>query len=189
MTKMTKKEWLEANGFSREEVTYIVLGNSYPIKDKLKEAGFKYSALLRWHAATADFELPEDCQYFPLHYSDFMEWDEEGQASFFQPGARDMLEQLFNPRTESHSQHVGAIGDKIVAVMKLRYISGYDSPYGYKYVYTFEDEIGNVFSWFTTVQQPYAAGATVNLTGTIKSHSDYKGVKTTVLTRCRLHSV
>lgn len=35
--------WLERNGFNENEETYLIYGNTYPIKDKLKEAGCKFS--------------------------------------------------------------------------------------------------------------------------------------------------
>ena len=41
--KVTKGKWLEENGFSHLGETYVVMGNSYSIKDALKEAGFKFS--------------------------------------------------------------------------------------------------------------------------------------------------
>jgi hypothetical protein len=75
--KITKTEWLEANGFSEYGVTYLVLGNSYPIKDSLKDAGFKFSPLLRWHGGNCDFELPEGCYYKELQFEDVFVWNEE----------------------------------------------------------------------------------------------------------------
>ena len=75
--KITKTEWLEMNGFSEYGVTYLVLGNSYPIKDDLKENGFKFSPLLRWHGDTNDFDLPEGCYYKEFCFDEVFIWNEE----------------------------------------------------------------------------------------------------------------
>ena len=185
--KITKSEWLEVNGFSGYGVTYLVLGNSYSIKDKLKEAGFKFSPLLRWHDSNCDFKLPEGCEYKELHYEDIFIWDEESHTTFMKDGAREKIDLIFNPIVESNSQFVGEIGERLRDVLvSIRNIGGFDSAYGYKWVYTFEDEEGNRYTWFTTSQQGVSIGARVSLTGTIKAHVEYKGAETTQLTRCSL---
>ena len=185
--KITKNEWLESNGFNSNGISYLVLGNSYSIKDTLKEAGFKFSPLLRWHCGDNSFELPETCSYYKLNYEDIFTWDEENGITFMKEGTRDKLEDIFNPINESKSEYVGEVGEKIKDLpVTVRAIGGYDSAYGYKYVYTFEDSQGNVFSWFTTVQQAISLGMGLTLSGTIKSHSEYKQIKTTQMTRCKL---
>ena len=188
--KITKTEWLEANGFSEYGVTYLVLGNSYPIKDELKEAGFKFSTLLRWHCGNCDFELPENCHYKELQYEDIFIWSEEDNVTFMKEGAREKIEEIFNPKVEYHSDYVGEIGERLRNVkVSIRTIGGFDSAYGYKWVYTFEDESGNLFTWFTTVQQAVSCDDVFSLTGTIKAHVEYKGARTTQLTRCKLETV
>lgn len=183
--KLTKTEWLEVNGFSEYGVTYLVLGNSYPIKDDLKDAGFKFSPLLRWHCGNCDFKLPETCKYYELQYEDLFTWDEETNTTFMKEGAREKIELIFNPVVESNSQFVGEIGDRLRDVpMSVRNIAGFDSAYGYKWVYTFEDADSNVYSWFTTSQQAVAVGMKCIITGTVKAHVEYKKVFTTQLTRC-----
>lgn len=188
--KITKTEWLEANGFSEYGTTYLVLGNSYPIKDALKEKGFKFSPLLRWHCGNCDFELPETCNYKELQFEDIFVWDEKSRVTFLKEGAREKIEEIFNPKVEYHSDYVGEIGERLRNVkVTVRSIGGFDSAYGYKWVYTLEDEGGNLYTWFTTSQQSVSNGYVVSLTGTIKAHVEYKGARTTQLTRCRFEEV
>ena len=185
--KMTKTEWLAVNGFSEYGVTYLVLGNSYPIKDDLKEAGFKFSPLLRWHGGNCDFDLPEGCEYKELHYEDIFTWDEESHTTFMKDGVREKIDLIFNPIVESNSQFVGEIGERLRDIpVRVRNIAGFDSAYGYKWVYTFEDENVNVYSWFTTSQQSVAVGMNCIVSGTVKAHVEYKKVFTTQLTRCKI---
>ena len=188
--KITKTEWLEANGFSEYGVTYLVLGNSYPIKDILKDKGFKFSPLLRWHCGNCDFELPEGCYYKELQFEDVFIWNEEEKVAFMKEGTRDKLDEIFNPKEENHSDYVGEIKERLRDIStKIRSIAGFDSAYGYKWVYTFIDEEGNLYTWFTTAQQPVSIGDHVNLTGTVKAHVEYKGARTTQLTRCKLEKI
>ena len=185
--KMTKTEWLAVNGFSEYGVTYLVLGNSYSIKDDLKEAGFKFSPLLRWHCGDCNFELPEGCEYKELHYEDVFIWDEESHTTFMKEGAREKIDLIFNPIVESNSQFVGEIGERLYDIpMTVRNISGFNSAYGYKWVYTFEDKNGNVYSWFTTSQQAISVGMDCIVTGTVKAHVEYRKVFTTQLNRCKI---
>ena len=185
--KITKEEWLEANGFSEDGVTYLVLGNSYPIKDELKDSGFKFSPLLRWHCGKCEYELPQGCFYKMLNFYDLFVWDVETSAPFLKEGAREAIEQIFNPKEESNSSYVGEIGERLRDVqVVVKNIGGFDSAYGYKWVYTFEDESGNRYTWFTTSQQGVSIGTALTLTGTIKAHVEYKGAETTQLTRCTL---
>ena len=188
--KMTKTEWLAVNGFSEYGITYLVLGNSYPIKDELKEAGFKFSPLLRWHGPEANYALPENCNYYELRYEDLFTWDEESKVTFMKEGAREKIDLIFNPPVESNSQFVGEIGERLRDIpMRVRNIGGFDSAYGYKWVYTFEDEDENVYSWFTTSQQAISVGMNCIVTGTIKAHVEYKKVFTTQLTRCIIKEI
>jgi hypothetical protein len=188
--KITKTEWFEVNGFSEYGVTYLVLGNSYPIKDTLKEEGFKFSPLLRWHADNCDFVLPEGCYYKELQFEDVFTWSEEENVAFMKEGAREKIEEIFNPKVVYNSDYVGEIKERIRDIpVEVRAIGGFDSAYGYKWVYTFIDEDGNLYTWFTTAQQTVTLGDRVILTGTVTAHVEYKGARTTQLNRCVLKEI
>ena len=185
--KITKAEWFNINGFSEDGVTYLVLGNSYIIKDELKDNGFKFSPLLRWHCDNCEFELPQGCYYKELNFYDVFTWDESLNSAFMKEGTREYIERIFNPPEECTSTYVGEIGERLRDIfVRVRNIGGFESAYGYKWVYTFEDESGNRFTWFTTAQQVLSIGTEVLLTGTVKSHVEYKGAETTQLNRCTL---
>ena len=185
--KMTKSEWLKVNGFSENGVTYIVIGNSYKIKDELKDMGFKFSPLLRWHCEDNEYQLPPECKYHTLRYEDIFIWDEEKGVTFMKEGARDFLENLFNPPRESKSEYQGEVGEKLtISNCEVANIGGYAGAYGYTWIYTFRDKEENEYSWFTTVNKALSVGMTCDVTGSVKEFKEYKGVKTTVLTRCKL---
>ena len=51
-------------------------------------------------------------------------------------------------------------------------------------MYKFTDNDGNVFIWITPCG--VETDKTMKLTGTVKEHSEFNGVKQTVLTRCKV---
>lgn len=183
--KMTKSEWLKINGFSEGGITYVVMGNSYKIKEDLKLSGFKFSPLLRWHGESDEFSLPQNCHYHILSYDEIFIWNEEKGITFMKEGARDYLDNLFNPPRESKSEYQGEIGEYLTRPhCEVSNIGGYSGPYGYTWIYTFRDIKDNEYTWFTTVNKSLAVGMHCCVFGTVKAHNEYKGVKTTVLTRC-----
>lgn len=187
---MEKEKWLEENGFSKMGETFIVMGNSFTIKQGLKDIKFKFSPLLRWHGPHNQYVLPPDCWYLQVNYDDYFFWDEEKKTSFLKNGAREKIEGLFTIKRESTSEHIGVVGGKIENLYcKVIHTSGFNTMYGYKWVYTFMDESENEYTWFTTVNKALSAGMWLELSGFIKEHSEYKGVKVTVLTRCKINRV
>lgn len=185
--KLTKSEWLETNGFSEDGKTIIVLGNSYSIKDKLKELGFKYSPLLRWHCGNWTEEKLKGISYAVFQFDDFFSWSEEEGVAFLLKGAREKIEQIFNPIRESKSEYRGEIGDTLtLPCCTVVNVNGYNGVYGYTWVYTFRDLKDNEYTWFTTVNKCLAVGTYCMVIGKVKMHQEYKGVKTTVLTRCSI---
>ena len=92
------------------------------------------------------------------------------------------------------SNHVGVVGLKIqVNNATIKYVfagtysfNGYQSSDSYKYVMATEE--GNVFTW-STGKYIGDVGSVVSLIGTVKEHTEYREVKQTVLTRCKVLEV
>jgi hypothetical protein len=49
-----ERTWKLQNGWSEAGSTWIITGDSYSIKEELKQAGFHYDPVLRWHKAEFD---------------------------------------------------------------------------------------------------------------------------------------
>lgn len=98
------------------------------------------------------------------------------------------------------SDYVGNVGDKLS--VKVTYVNtfSYDTNFGTTNIHLFMDDNGNIFKWSTnsrldfTVKDNHAnysqwyyldKGATIQLSGKIKEHSEYRNQKQTVLTRCK----
>jgi hypothetical protein len=84
------------------------------------------------------------------------------------------------------SGFVGAIKDKLTITAKVIDTKIFSGTYGQTYFYSFQNEAGNVFVWFSSKDMKLQLGSTVDLKGMVKDHKDYQGLKQTVLTRCTI---
>lgn len=74
---------------------------------------------------------------------------------------------------------------KDIQVESFRCItSGENSFGGMWYLYEFIDVDGNIYKWFAS--KAITLDDVVKLTGTVKSHDEYKDIKSTMLTRCKV---
>lgn len=82
------------------------------------------------------------------------------------------------------SEYLGHVGDSLeteALLAKAKYFRTYDST-----LYKFIDEKGNIITWFTSKKSYIKVGDYVKLTGKIKLHSEYDGVKNTRFIRCSI---
>ena len=90
------------------------------------------------------------------------------------------------------SQYVGEVGKRVsFDLADYKCVTSWETMYGTTYVYKMVDGSGDVFTWKTgNGMTPYFAGdaemVPAKITGTVKSHKEYRGVKQTELTRCRV---
>ena len=174
-------KWLERNGFDSEGNTYIVYGNTYPIKDELKAQGYKFSKELKWHGAAA-VEVPEDCYVDEVKWSDIFEWNElTFEANFTEEGFA-FLEKLF--ASHSDGDFVGEVGERLRNLeVVFKGATSFDGYYGVTNVYKFDYD-GAQLTWFTQTDKDLEENGHYILTGTVKDHKVYGNVKTTYLNRC-----
>lgn len=183
-----KTKWLAAAGFNSLGETYVFFGESFSIKDELKAAGFKFDYLLKWHIA----EIPEgyEDKVIKFDVNELYTFSAWGKGVINADAAKIVEQRINAAMGETDRYWFGEIGDKITELpVTLVSKNGYESKYGYTNIYTFEDENKHLFSWFTTTNQIFSVGNKALLSGTIKQHDDYRGVKRTILTRCKLKGV
>lgn len=88
------------------------------------------------------------------------------------------------------SQHIGTVGQKKFQVQAtLQAAPSFESQFGVTVIYRFVDEQGNVIVWKTGAGDGLDIGKRYSVVGTIKEHSEYKGTKQTVLTRCKVEEL
>ena len=176
------------NGFSEDGKAWVVVGDTFEIKDELKEAGAKWSGIMGWHFDRADNGY--DC--FEVAADDLMEKSEAGEYYWGDmTGVIDYIKEqkaLRAPKT--NSEHVGEVGDKIEVKLIFKQYFTFETHYTYSgelnFIYKFADEDGNTFTWKTGKAMELEEGAEYMVKGTIKAHDEYKGDKQTVLTRCKI---
>jgi hypothetical protein len=90
---------------------------------------------------------------------------------------------------KKESQWIGEVRDKLsltVTCVKTKWI---ESMYGTSQLCIFLDDEGNELKWFNSGRTEAEIDTRYHLTGTIKKHEDYRGQKSTLLTRCKIKPV
>jgi len=89
-----------------------------------------------------------------------------------------------NVNEQKQSQYVGQLKERItIDHPEVQVISSYETEFGYTYIHKIKDEDGNVFIWKSSSGSYSKADKIV---GTVKDHSEFRGVKQTILTRCKV---
>lgn len=180
--------WLETNGFDENENTYIVVGNSYPIKDQLKEAGFRYNGILRRWMKGEPTGVPQDYKgdIIKIAADQIVEYSAWGEGHFILDAKAivDAEEKKVLPPVESN--YVGQVGKRSTFTVTLERVGGFEGRFGFTFIYNFKDEDGNVLVWFSSVDIHKQEGDTFSLVGTVKNHEEYNNIPQTILTRCKV---
>ena len=164
---------------------WCVAGDTYAIKDELKEKGARYDRVLGWYFAepVEGYTLVECAieSYMPEGYDGIID------MMLFDKVRLDAEKIAALPK---RGEYIGEVGDKVEFAVTLERIGSYCTNYTYYgemvYVYTFANEDGDALVWKTQKELDIEEGANVILKGTVKGHSEYKGQRQTVLTRCKV---
>lgn len=85
---------------------------------------------------------------------------------------------------ETTSEYVGAIKDRItVSVSSITCVTSWATDFGITRIYKILGTDGNVYMWKTGNMLDDSVKA---LVGTVKAHNEFRGVKQTEITRCRV---
>ncbi|MGM9929251.1 MAG: hypothetical protein ACI35P_15010 [Bacillus sp. (in: firmicutes)] len=84
------------------------------------------------------------------------------------------------------SEYVGNVGERKTYGLVYHKKLTFESQYGDSYMYFFFDSDNNVFVWSTSKYLDLTSGDVIHLTGTLKDHHEYNGVKQNMITRCKV---
>lgn len=184
----TNRRFFEKIGFDEDGRAWVVIGDAYAIKDDLKASGARYSYTVGWHFDRAD----NGYNCFEISVADIAEkndlecWQLKCEWEIIEFIKARQAENA--PKTAS--EYVGNIGETITATVTLTGVHKYQTHFTYygetNYIYTFADDKGNTLVWKTASFQEIEEGKTYEIKGKVKEHSEYKGDKQTVLTRCKI---
>ena len=179
-------------GADEQGNVWVVMGDTFAIKDAIKEAGGKFCKVIGWHfdKQVEGFET----QCFGVEswtdvtevgtYKEMNTYDYD-LDDYIMPAPAIKAAQNAYRASQSHSHHVYNVGDKVELSLTVKRVSGYDTAYGWTSVYTMEDSEGNVFVW-KTAPKDMEKDETYHMKGTVKENSEWNGIKQTVLTRCKM---
>lgn len=188
--RLTKEEWLELNGFSADGFTYSAFGDdTYSIKGWLKEQGCKFNPILKWHNSEP-IDMPVGYGMICFGFDEILEWDEEAGTAVYKEKAPELVDRRFKEAEgPSFSEYVGEVGERLRNITAIyKSTRGFAGMYGWTNIHTFQNG-DDVLVWFTAKDLDLEKGAIVDLTGTVKSHEEFRGVKTTKLNRCIIKRV
>ena len=186
-----RAKWLEENCFNENLTTFVYFpADSFEVKDSLKDAGFHFSKNLLWHIANIPEGYEDKVVEIALNQvAEIGAWGE----GFYRPGARTFVDDILKncrPIEESTSEWLFEEKERFYDyAVVLKSVRGMETRFGWTQLVKFEDADGNILQWWTAVEIKAEVGDQVLLTGTVKAHDEYKGVKSTTVTRCKIKAV
>ena len=175
------KRQKEALGFEKGYIT-IFKGNTFEDKDYFKLNSARYARFWGWYFISTE-ELPDDLpeDVTPIR----LPWERVGNDDGTLKSEKEVaaaVESLIYD--EDTSEYQGEVGDKVEVDVTVEKAIPLDGFYGHSTMHIMRDVCGNCFVW-TTAARSWSEGTEHHITGTIKGLNTYKGVKQTILTRCR----
>lgn len=192
--KANLSKFIEEKGFNADGKLYVAVGDTYSIKDQLREAGAKWKTHLNSWAFTEDptkfdtVELTaEEC--IDLH-------EDEGYVSWKSIDYKGLIQSKLPKVDKVVSEYVGSIGERIELEVTLEKVRSWEVP-SYKgwgtdtkVLYVFRDNCGNILVWNTTgYGVDLHEGDKAILRGTVAEHKEYAEEKQTSLKRCSVKAV
>lgn len=160
--------------------------NKYAKSEDMKPLGARWTPRLGW------FFKEEHEGTFYMGVDDLGEYQINGLWSF-----KDDIEDIVDARRDAllpktESEYIGSVGEK------LDLVAVFEREYSYETHYTYYGETVHInkfkagkdtLVWKTSSYTDFEEGATYRVRGTIKDHTEYKGDKQTVLTRCKVERI
>lgn len=121
---------------------------------------------------------------------EYCEWKHLGYlASLFMAYDREMereIKKMERQKSRAQSAHVGQVGSKVSeGIKEWKCLTAWDTQWGTTFLYEFTTEDGNILIWKTSKwlddEKEFKT-----ISGTVKAHNEFRGVKQTELTRCKV---
>lgn len=172
------KKW---NAFDKDLNTWLVMGNTYDIKDELKKKGAKFSRELGWHF---DHEEP-GYVLEKINYSEISNTSSKGQLVIDYEKAYEISKKLREKYIEpDKSEYIGNVGEWCSTIVKLESIFTTSTRFGTCEILKFKDINDNIIVVFSSPgkyefdENPYV------INGKVKEHNLFRGSKQTIFTKC-----
>jgi len=185
-SKENQEKFLAKWGYDVEnpQIWLVGGGNTFEIKDQLKELGCKFNPAFGWYS-TQPVDIPVGYGMTAINFYDVYTWFPLSERFTLNDNAKEIADAAkAKLEPESHSEYVGEVKERLRDLkVTLTAVRSFDGFYGTSFIYTFEYG-EDVLVWMTSSCKDIEVGDELFLTGTVKSHDEYKGVKQTKLSRC-----
>ena len=182
-------KFFKREGMNEKGEAWCVLGNTFNMKDQLKEAGAKWNPIQGWHfdhqpEGFAVVKVSIEQIGFKNVYGEWWGYNDDAEFTI------NALKDAAAPKTES--RYIAEVGEVVDTEVKLVSEHSFETHFSFygevKYIYKFADAEGNTIVWKTGCQD-FEVGKSYKIKGRVKELSEYKGDKQTVLTRCKVVAV
>lgn len=183
VSAITLKPQKEVLGFEKGYIT-IFKGNVSAHEEWFRNSVCRYCRWWGWYLISTEelpSDLPKGLEPIQLFWENVS--DDGLTVSLNETKIKQHIDVLIYGG--SSSEHVGHLKDRLDLTLTVTKAEANEGRYGITVAHTFEDADGNVFFWNTSAQC-LDVGETYKLRGTIKDHTQVKGTKVTVLTRCTM---
>lgn len=184
---------IQDKGFNEAGKVYVAVGDTYNIKDQLREAGAKWKPALNSWVFTED---PTEFATVELTAEECLDfYEDSGYVSWKSLNYTELIKSKLPKEEAVVSEYIGTIGDKLDAQVTFIKCFSYERNafrgWGTEIVriYKFTDANGNILIWNTTAWLEVEEGKQYQLTGNIAEHKEYAGDKQTILKRCKVKEV
>jgi len=99
------------------------------------------------------------------------------------------VNEVYEKKVNKVSEFYGNVNDKINLNLTFKATYSFEGYYGVVHLHKFVAEDGNVFIWQASRFIAFTEDALYNVKGAIKQHKEYKNIKQTILTRCKVEVI
>ena len=185
-SKENQEELLAKWGYDIENplIWLIGGGNTYEIKDQLKEQGCKFNPAFGWYS-THEIDVPVGYGIVSINFFDAYTWFPLSKQFMLNDKAKEVADAAkASLEPKSNSEYLGEVKERLRDLeVTLTDVRAFDGFYGTTFIYTFAYN-EDVLVWMTSSCKDIEVGEKLLLTGTVKEHSEYKGIKQTKMSRC-----
>lgn len=185
---------IQRKGFNEEGKIFLVIGDTYPIREELRGAGAKWCGELQGWIFTQPTE-----EYTTVEFTaeECLNFNPEGGTIWWKGYGelKPVIEGKLPKEDKLVSEYVGTVGEKLDIEVTFSKMFSYERQafrgWGTEWVgiFKFVDDNGNILIWNTTASPEVEVGKRYQLTGTIAEHKEYGEDKQTILKRCKVKAV
>lgn len=158
-------------------------------KDLRREITEEHSKLAEeiivWMGTLENSSNPYQHNLYNISLNGFVTYHSYGLAASAVVAYSKHLENEASKKAINPSQHFGEIKKRYDLELQVTFVLALPSMYGTNYMHIMRDEFDNVFKWVATNGTCFESGDMVHGKATVTEHTEYNGVKQTVLQRCK----